>query len=300
MFAQEIIWQSTSYEIITILEKGAFVVSKKVLISGAWGKMGQQVVKSVVRETDNQLVGAFDKVKTDLDIIEELGLEGEECLVYGDLNRAIKETNPEVIIDFTSPAVVMDNIEIGLKNQVDMIVGTTGITDADKENIRKWSSENDCCCFIVPNFALGAVLMMDFAARAAKYLPDVEIIELHHDQKIDAPSGTSLKTAEVINDVLREETGSPTEKQTKQESEEEYIEKLSGVRGGQKEEVNIHSVRLPGLVAHQEVIFGAEGQTLTLRHDSYDRTSFMPGVKMALEAIDGLQGVVYGLEKIMD
>ncbi|MFW5992099.1 MAG: 4-hydroxy-tetrahydrodipicolinate reductase, partial [Halanaerobiaceae bacterium] len=143
------------------------------------------------------------------------------------------------------------------------------------------------------NFALGAILMMKYAADAAKYLNDVEIIELHHDQKVDAPSGTAIKTAELIKNQLNQN-------QQKQEDNVEEIEKIPGARGGEESGINIHSIRLPGLVAHQEVIFGTEGQTLKIRHDSYNRKSFMPGVKIALDKIDKIQGLVYGLEKLLD
>ncbi|MFW6279184.1 MAG: 4-hydroxy-tetrahydrodipicolinate reductase [Bacillota bacterium] len=266
-------------------------MGKDVLISGACGKMGREVVKTVVEDTESTAVAAFDKQKVGTDIVSELGLEGPECLVYDDLSKAIEETNPEVIIDFTSPEIVVQNIKTGLSNGVHMIVGTTGITEVDMKKIKNWSQEYGKNALIVPNFALGAVLLMEFAARAGEYFNDVEIIELHHDQKLDAPSGTSLKTAEVINE--RKERKESSKK-------EDHIEKLSGVRGGNKDGINIHSVRLPGLVAHQEVIFGGEGQSLKIRHDSYDRKSFMPGVRLALDKIDSIRGVVYGLEKILD
>ncbi len=264
----------------------------RVLISGACGRMGQEVVKTIVNDTDHLPVGAFDRINSDHDILKELGLEGEECLVFDDLEKAIKKVKPDVIVDFTSPEVVMDNIEIGLHNRVHMIVGTTGITEVDMEKIEKWAEEYQRNILVVPNFAIGAVLLMKFAARAARFLDQVEIIELHHDQKIDAPSGTALKTADLINENIR--------KQSSGSKKVDEIEKLAGVRGGVKNGINIHSVRLPGLVAHQEVIFGGEGQSLTLRHDSYDRKSFMPGVRLALEKIATIDGFVYGLEKIMD
>lgn len=171
-----------------------------------------------------------------------------------------------------------------------MIVGTTGITEVDLENIEKMARDNKANILIAPNFALGAVLMMQFAAEAAKYFSNVEIIELHHDQKVDSPSGTAIKTAELLNQ----------KRDTMRDSELDEIEKISGARGADAEGVKIHSVRLPGLVAHQEVIFGGEGQTLLIRHDSYNRKSFMPGVKLALDKIDQISGLVYGLEHLLD
>lgn len=267
-------------------------MSKKVLVNGACGRMGQEVVKTVVNDTEELLVGAFDQKYVGEDIVEKLGLDGPECIVQDNLEQAITTTEPDVIIDFTSPQIVMENIKIGLTHNVHMIVGTTGITETDMEEIDRWTAVNKANALVVPNFALGAVLMMKFAGQAAKYLSDVEIIELHHDQKIDAPSGTAMKTASIINENL----GNSNSKKEKVES----IEKLSGARGGEQEGIHIHSIRLQGLVAHQEVIFGGEGQSLTIRHDSYDRTSFMPGVRMALDSINKIDGFVYGLEKILD
>ena len=268
-------------------------MSKKVLVSGACGRMGQEVVKTVVEDTEDKLVGAFDKKNTGQDILDSLGLDDShccECIINNDLEDTIQETDPDVIIDFTSPKVVMDNIKIGLSHQVHMIIGTTGITEGDQKEIKNLCRENNVNALIAPNFAIGAVLLMKFSAEAAKYMDDVEIIELHHDQKIDAPSGTAIKTAELIqNNKTDSDKQSP-----------DQIEKLDGARGGVKDGLHIHSVRLPGLVAHQEVIFGGEGQSLTLRHDSYDRKSFMPGVRLALNNIYEIEGLVYGLENIMD
>ena len=265
-------------------------MGKNVLVSGACGRMGQEVVRTIVQETNDNLIGAYDKKDVGANIISKLGLDAPEAKIYGDLQQAIDQLQPEVIIDFTSPEVVMENIELALKNKVHMIVGTTGITEADMEKISDWSHQANKNILIVPNFALGAVLLMKYSAQIAKYMNQVEIIELHHDEKIDAPSGTAVKTAELINQ----------NRDNNQEKKVEEIEKLKGARGGKKDDLHIHSVRLPGLVAHQEVIFGGEGQTLKLRHDSYDRKSFMPGVRMALEKIEDLDGLVYGLEHLLD
>ncbi|HHU93209.1 MAG TPA: 4-hydroxy-tetrahydrodipicolinate reductase [Halanaerobiaceae bacterium] len=264
-------------------------MKKRVLVNGACGRMGQEVVKTIVLERDDLLVGVCDQVNIGRNLMDLLGLEAEELIIKGDLRQLIEETRPDVIIDFTTPTVVMDNIRIGLASGVDMIVGTTGITEVDLESIDKLARENKANILIAPNFALGAVLMMRFAAEAAKYIYDVEIIELHHDQKLDSPSGTAIKTAELI-------------KQNRKEMrviEQEEIEKITGARGADAEGIKIHSVRLPGLVAHQEVIFGAEGQSLSIRHDSYNRKSFMPGVKLALDKIDQISGLVYGLEHLL-
>ena len=265
-------------------------MKKRIIVNGACGRMGQEVVKTIVLEREDILVGVCDRINVGKNIMELLALDAEKLIIKDDLEGLIRETRPEVIIDFTTPTVVMENIRIGLSNGVNMIVGTTGITEVDLEIIEKMARENKANILIAPNFALGAVLMMRFAAEAARYFPAVEIIELHHDQKLDSPSGTAIKTAELINKNRKEDRG----------SEKEEIEKLSGARGADAEGVKIHSVRLPGLVAHQEVIFGGEGQTLLIRHDSYNRKSFMPGVKLALDRITDISGLVYGLEHLLD
>ncbi|MFW5995733.1 MAG: 4-hydroxy-tetrahydrodipicolinate reductase [Halanaerobiaceae bacterium] len=264
-------------------------MTKKIFVNGACGRMGNEVIKTVVNDTEHRLVGGYDIENSGRDIVKLLGLDGPPAPIYENLNEGLNVTDPDIIVDFTSPEVVMENITTGLQHSIHMVVGTTGITEADMEKIKNLTAENEVNALIVPNFALGAVLLMQFASKAANYFPDVEIIELHHDQKIDAPSGTSIKTAELINDNRKQ----------KKENKIEELEKIRGARGGEKNGIHIHSVRLPGLVAHQEVIFGSEGQTLTLRHDSYDRKSFMPGVRMAIDKVENINGLVYGLENII-
>ncbi len=265
-------------------------MAKRVVVNGACGRMGQEVVKTVVSESDDLLVGVCDYSNIGQNIMEILSLNQEPLLIRKDLYETIKETQPDVIIEFTTPSVVMDNIKTGLENGVSMIVGTTGITDVDLKSIEEMCQENQVNALIVPNFAIGAILMMRFAAEAAKYLDDVEIIELHHDQKVDSPSGTAIKTADLIN----------KNRKKIQDKKIDEIEKIPGARGADAAGIKVHSVRLPGLVAHQEVIFGAEGQSLLIKHDSYNRKSFMPGVRLALEKINEISGLVYGLEKLLD
>lgn len=266
-------------------------MSKKVIVNGACGRMGQEVVKTICQDTEDKLVGVCDQKNIGKNIMTLLGLEEQELIIQSDLSQLIKESKVDVVIDFTTPRVVMENIETALSLGVHIIVGTTGITDVDLAKIKKLTKENQANAMIVPNFAIGAILMMRYAADAAKYLNEVEIIELHHEQKIDAPSGTALKTAELIKNNLLE---------NKEKVKVDEIEKLTGARGGDKDGIKIHSVRLQGLVAHQEVIFGAEGQSLKIRHDSYNRKSFMPGVRLALNKINEINGLVYGLEKLLD
>jgi len=190
----------------------------------------------------------------------------------------------------------MSNLRIALEHRVAPVVGTTGLSPADLEEIDRSARAKCLGAFIAPNFALGAVLMMQFAAQAARHLPDVEIIELHHEKKLDSPSGTALLTAQRIAEARREAQAVPIPAPSGR------VEKAPGARGAQNAatgEVPIHSVRLPGFVAHQEVIFGGPGQILTLRHDSTDRRSFMPGVLLAIRRVRGLSGLVVGLEHLL-
>ncbi|MBR1421598.1 MAG: 4-hydroxy-tetrahydrodipicolinate reductase [Selenomonadaceae bacterium] len=247
----------------------------RVLVNGANGRMGRTVCEAVKNDPDLEFVGGVD-------------VFGDG--VERDLKTAIEKFQPQVMIDFTRPDVVLENVLTALNLKVAVVVGTTGLNDESKEKIRLAAESNQTPAFIAPNFAIGAVLMMLFARQAAKYLPDVEIIELHHDKKLDAPSGTAIQTAAMISEVREKHTqGHPDE-----------VEKIPCARGAQIDGIRIHSVRLPGYVAHQEVIFGGLGQTLSIRHDSMDRNSFMPGVVLAAKKVLDLKGLTVGLEKILD
>ena len=252
----------------------------KVLVNGALGRMGRTVCNAVKADADLELVGAVDV----------LSGEVEGLTVETNLDAALKRLTPDVMVDFTRPAVVFDNVMTALENKVSPVVGTTGLSDEAKEKIRALAEKNSTPAFIAPNFALGAVLMMLTARKVAKYMPDVEIIELHHDKKLDAPSGTAELTAKMISEVR------PPHKQGHPDEEE----RLPHVRGAEVDGIKIHSVRLPGYVAHQEVIFGGLGQTLTIRHDSMGRDSFMPGVVLACKKVRNLRGLTVGLDKILD
>lgn len=252
----------------------------KVLVNGALGRMGRTVVAAVNADSELELVGAVDIVAGNV-----AGLTVET-----DLDAALKKFSPDVMVDFTRPNVVFGNVMTALANKVSPVVGTTGLSDADKEQIRIAAEKFSTPAFIAPNFALGAVLMMLTAQRIARYMPDVEIIELHHDNKLDAPSGTAELTAKMISEVRPPHAqGHPDE-----------VERLPHVRGAQVDGIRIHSVRLPGYVAHQEVIFGGLGQTLTIRHDSTGRDSFMPGVVLACKKVRSLTGLTIGLDKLLD
>lgn len=261
----------------------------KVLVSGACGRMGQAVVKAVMEDPELQLAGAVD-IKAGADAGEMAGMGKSGVIVSDDLAKAIDAVKPEVMVDFTRPDVVYENAVLAVKKGVSPVIGTTGLSDEAKADLEALAKENNTPVFIAPNFAIGAVLMMLMARQAAKYMPDVEIIELHHDRKLDAPSGTALQTAAMIAEVrAAHQQGHPEEK-----------EKAAGARGANVEGMHIHSVRLPGYVAHQEVIFGGLGQTLTIRHDSLNRESFMPGVCLACKKVRSLNGLVVGLDKLMD
>ena len=268
----------------------------KVAVSGASGRMGREVVRAIEEASGMQLVCAIDTngVGTDSGLLAGVGENGIPILA--DLDSALKEAKPHVLVDFTLPSSVLENLRIAIRNAVSPVVGTTGLTAENQKEISELAAEKRIGAFIAPNFAIGAVLMMQFATQAAKYLPDVEIIELHHEKKVDSPSGTALLTAQRIGAARREAGIAPTP------SPEDLIEKSPGARGARDEntgDVPIHSVRLPGFIAHQEVIFGGSGEILTLRHDSVDRKSFMPGVVLAVRKVSSLEGLVIGLEQLL-
>ncbi|MCK8114233.1 4-hydroxy-tetrahydrodipicolinate reductase [Anaerosoma tenue] len=255
-----------------------------VLVSGAAGRMGSEVVRAVSAEDDLRLVAAVDPAHAGEQVQDSPGLA-----YAGDLAETLEATRPDVMVDFTHPSVVAGNIETALARGVHCVVGTTGLPVQTLEDLAA-RARDDACLFVAPNFAIGAVLMMRFAAEAARFMPHVEIVELHHDRKADAPSGTALRTAGLIaaaRDHVPESPGRETEI-------------ADGARGALVDDVTIHSVRLPGLVAHQEVLFGGQGQTLSLRHDSIDRTSFMPGVILAVRKVTGRNGLIVGLERLME
>lgn len=261
----------------------------KIVIAGPRGRMGSEAVKLVERTENFELAAVIDH-KYNGKMLNGLGVSTFAVPVYSDITECLTSVKPDVLIDLTTPEVGMYHTKTALTLGVRPVVGTTGFTKENLAELESLCRERELGCIIAPNFALGAVLMMKFAQVAGKYFPDVEIIELHHDKKLDAPSGTSVKTAEMIAEVRGEKKqGHPNEKET-----------LPGARGADFAGMRIHSVRLPGLIAHQQVMFGAEGQSLTIRHDSYDRVSFMSGVKLAVDTVMNLDTLVYGLENIID
>lgn len=260
----------------------------KVLVSGACGRMGREVVRAVSGDGALKLVSAVDKVNVGRDIGEIVGVERLGLVIKSELAQGISEGKPDVMVDFTRPETVMENIRTGLKAGVHVVVGTTGLLTDDLQEIKDLCSAYRVNALVAPNFAVGALLMMRCAAISAKYFSEVEIIELHHDRKLDAPSGTAIKTAEMIMES-RGKVGHPDIGE----------ERIKGVRGGEMGGIRVHSIRLPGLIAHQEVIFGGEGQTLTIRHDSLSRESFMPGVILGIKKVIVNPGLTYGLDHFL-
>lgn len=263
----------------------------QIVVCGASGRMGTEVIRAVSREPDMRVVGAVDPARAGSDAGTVAGLEPLGVRIAEDIVAVLDSVNADVLVDFTTPQAAPNNARAALAHGVRPVIGTTGLNEADQKEIEELCHRQRLGGVIAPNFAIGAVLMMQFAALAAKFLPAVEIIELHHDQKLDAPSGTALRTAELISRAREVATWGTGEAR---------VEKIPGVRGGEfLKGIRIHSVRLPGLVAHQEVIFGSEGQTLTIRHDSISRSSFMPGVILAIRRVMELDHLVYGLDRLI-
>lgn len=251
--------------------------------------MGRSVISAIAECEDLRLTGAVDIIETGVDIGKLAGIKHLGIPVTNNLQELLRQKKPEVLVDFTTPMAIMENLEISLSLQVTPVVGTTGISENDLAKIEQWVTKYGTGAIIAPNFALGAILMMKLAQICARFFPQVEIIELHHNGKIDAPSGTAIKTACLIN-AARQKECSPINS----------LEKVTGARGGNLEGIHIHSVRLPGLVAHQEVIFGGEGQILTIRHDSLNRCSFLPGILQAIRKAPTVKQLIYGMENLLE
>ncbi|MCE5254750.1 MAG: 4-hydroxy-tetrahydrodipicolinate reductase [Actinomycetia bacterium] len=244
----------------------------RVGVAGARGRMGRMTCAAVARDPELELVAAVDPAfAIEPPAGEEARVAGEER--FTGVQEAIQSAAPQVMVDFTIPSAVLENVLTCVRGRVPVVVGTTGLSAADLARIDQEAARHGVPVFVAPNFAMGAVLMMQFARQAAAHFKACEIVELHHDGKLDAPSGTSRLTRMLVEEAWRE--------------------------AGHEKELPIHSVRLPGLVAHQEVIFGGLGETLTIRHDSLSRESFMPGVLLAVKRVRGLQGLVVGLENIL-
>jgi 4-hydroxy-tetrahydrodipicolinate reductase len=263
----------------------------RVAVSGCNGKMGSLTAKTILSQSDMELVCGIDTASS----MSELIIDGAAVApLYNDLQEALEQCQPDCLVDFTVPSSVANNIKTALSMSVSCVVGTTGLSSSELVELGKLA-KNKCALFVAPNFTIGAVLLAKFAALASEYFPDVEIIELHHNNKADAPSGTAINTAERIaavrsqSGIVSTAPGAATE-----------LEQFRGARGARLGDVVIHSVRSDAYMASQEVLFGSAGQLLTLRHDSFDRNSYMPGVMLAIRSINKLEGLVVGLESLLD
>jgi len=241
----------------------------RVAVLGAGGRMGGETCRAVEADDELELVARIGRK----DSLEQL-----------------VDAMAEVVVEFTTPDAVKDNVSFCLGNRMHVVVGTTGLTTEALDELRARSDEHGANCFVAPNFAIGAVLMMRFAAQASAHFDVAEIIERHNEHKLDAPSGTALRTAKLMNDARAKAWVAPTAGR----------ETLEHVRGGDQGGIRVHSLRTPGSVAHQEVILASAGQTLSIRHDSIDRSSFMPGVVLAIKKVSSLDGLTVGLEHLLD
>ncbi len=262
----------------------------KVGVIGALGKMGKEVVKAVINEKDMQLVLAVDIFEEGKDIGEIISGKKSGVTICTNLNNAIETSKPDVVVDFTQPKDIYEHVREYMNLKVKSVIGTTGLKDEQIAEIKKLSKLNNTSCLIAPNFSTGAVLLMMFAKQASKYFSNAEIIELHHNQKKDAPSGTAIKTAQ----LMAEEN---TNFSLNNCSETELIQ---GARGANSmANIHIHSVRMPGYIASEEVIFGAPGQIFKISHDTMDRSCYMAGVLLAIRYVFSNNEFVYGLDNIM-
>lgn len=247
-------------------------MATRVGVLGARGRLGVEVVRAVAEAQDLEIVAALD---------------------VGDPLSLLVENGAEVVVDFTHPDSVMANLEFLISHGIHAVVGTTGFDDARIRQVESWLEANPKVgVLIAPNFALGAVLMMKFAQEAARFFESVEIVELHHPNKVDAPSGTARRTAELIAEARKSANLGAQPDATS--------ESLPGARGAMVDGIPVHAVRLRGLVSHQEVLFGDQGETLTLRHDSFDRAGFMPGVLIGIRSVASHPGLTHGLDHFLD
>ncbi len=273
-----------------------------VVVAGALGKMGAEVVRAVQASPDCTLVGAIDTTPgaEGKDVGLELGLGELEVALTADFegtlcqaSQAVRQSGPgggAVLVDFTHPSVVFEHTRGAIAYGVHPVIGTTGLSPEQLADLAAFADKASMGGAVIPNFSVGMVLLQQAAAAAARFYDFCELTELHHNRKADAPSGTCLKTAELIEELGKSFNAPQVEEH----------ETLQGCRGGQRKSgLRLHSLRLPGLVAHQEVMFGAAGETYTLRHDTIDRSAYMPGVLLTVRRVRTLEGLVYGLERLL-
>src|SRR5699024_3516726 len=264
-------------------------MTTQIIVAGPRGRMGSEALKMIQEEERFSLVACVDRTVTSETQEQINRLANQEVPLYSDIEKCLQEVNADVLIDLTVSEPGFIHTKAALQHQVRAVVGTSGFSDEQIQELSALAKEQKTGCIIAPNFALGAVLMMQFAKTAAKYFPDVEVIEKHHDKKVDAPSGTANKTVELIQE----------ERKQKEQGQPEEYETYPGARGANIDGIHVHSMRLPGLVAHQEVVFGSTSQLLTIQHDSFHRESFMEGLKLAVNESEKYEELVYGLEHVM-
>ncbi len=260
----------------------------RIAFNGILGKMGRSISTGLAADPDFEICAGYDPGADRL-ILKDGLMIGGICVRLCESMEELFNCRPEAVIDFSNRTAFLELIRTASKQKVNLVIGTTGLSDEDLNLAKQLVNKSGISAIIAPNFSIGAVLMMKFASIASDYLSGCEIIELHHNQKIDAPSGTAIKTAGVIKNSLK----------SMQRLRKNEFEKYEGARGAIVNGIHVHSVRLPGLLAHQEVIMGAQGQTLTIRHDTFDRSAYLPGVILALKKLDDIKGLIYGLENLI-
>lgn len=265
-------------------------MSINIIVAGPRGKMGTEAINMIKNDPKLNLVACIDRKNNGKNLTDINHESSLKVPIFENPEECFEKVSADVFLDLTIPDIGFEHTKAALEQEVATVIGTSGFTNEQINELTTLAETNKVGCIIAPNFAIGAVLMMQFAKQAAKYFPDVEIIEKHHDQKLDAPSGTALKTLDMIQEA----------REPKQQGHPNEIETYTGARGAEVDGIRIHSMRLPGLVAHQEVIFGGSGQTLTITHDSLNRESFMDGIKLAIEHVIGLDQLIYGLENILN
>ena len=258
----------------------------KVVVHGALGRVGQEVVRAVCNEPETRVVGAVDLKASGPSLV--LPDSSGTVPISADLVQVINTCQPDVLVDFTIASAAMPAVRVAAERGINLVIGTTGLSPDEISEIDRLSTTNKIGVVVAPNFALGAVIMTHLSRIAARYMDYAEIIELHHDKKVDAPSGTALNTAREMAKSRQKPFLQPAIEGERPES-----------RGQQAEGITLHSVRLPGLLAHQEVLFGGPGQTLSIRHDTISRECFMPGVLMAIKEVVRRKGLIYGLDSLL-
>ena len=260
----------------------------RVVVNGALGRMGQEVIEGIIREPKLKIVGAVEKEVTQ----RYLPMADVSWLVpfNSDLDAMIKSCNPDVVVDFTNAEVSIAAARIALNKKVNMVIGTTGLSEENLVEIEQLCQANGVGAVVAPNFSLGAALLMHLAKFAAKFFDHAEIIEMHHEKKADAPSGTAMATAKAMSQAHGKSFIYPEVKR----------ETLSNARGGQIDGIAVHSVRLPGFMAGQEVIFSGAGETLSLSHNAINRECYLPGIILAIREVTKRKGVTYGLDALLE